>query len=587
MRGAKPGPSAGPAASQGVQRWRYARGPYGSGLSEERSTIEPQEGLDGARAAYAAREWRAARDGFAAARSARELAIEDLRALSDAAWWAGDLETALDAAEEGYRRALQGEDPAGAAMTALEIGYTHLLRGDEVAGSGWLSRAQRLLADRDEGVEHGYLAYIGLEDAMTRDDADGIILAARRVQTFGTRYDDRNLLALGTMGEGRGLIRSGLVADGLALLDEAALALPDDLSPEWAGNLYCHLVAACHELGDIRRATEWTDALTEWCERLAPAAVFTGICRVHRAQLFQLRGAWNDAAREATRVCDELVGIHTASVAEGWYARGDLTRLNGDLGSARTAYDRARELGRDPQPGVALLRLAEGRPKDALASVQAGLAVTRERLARAHLLPAAVTIALAAGDATSASEACAELERAADDFGSSGLAAGARHARGAVDLAAGDPAAALPMLLEARRRWHDVRAPYDGAHARVLVARAYRALGDEESAIAELRAARETFDELGAVLDTGAVEQELGVAGLPDGLTEREAEVLRLVAEGRTNREVARTLVISEKTVARHLSNVFAKIDVTSRTEAAAYAFANGIATADRSPRRG
>jgi DNA-binding NarL/FixJ family response regulator len=464
-------------------------------------------------------------------------------------------------------------------MKALEIAYTFFLRGNDVAGSGWISRAQRLLEGRDEGIEHGYLAYIAFEGALGGPDPDAVAVAAREIQAFGRRHDDPNLLTLGTAGEGRALLRMGRVAEGLALLDEAALALGDDrLDPEWAGNLYCHLVAACYELGDVRRASAWTDALAAWCEQLAPAAVFTGICRVHRAQLFQLEGAWERAAAEATKVCDELVDVHTETVAEGWYARGDLARLRGDLDDAREAYDRARDLGRDPQPGVALLRLAEGHVADAFATIRAGIAVTDGRLARTRLLPAAVTIAIAHRDVAAAEEACAELERAAADFGSSGLTASAAHARGAVALADGDPAAALRSLLDARRAWHDVHAPHDGACARVLLAAAYRALGDERSARAELEAAVATFAELGAAPDAARVGTLLGEASLPARLTAREAEVLRHVATGGTNRDVARALFISEKTVARHLSNVFAKTGVASRTEAAAYAFSHGLA---------
>ena len=538
--------------------------------------------LGTARAAYAARDWAAAAEAFGDVRTRRELAIHDLSALADAAWWLGDVDAASDAAEEGYRRSLQGEDQAGAAMKALEIGYSAFLRGDAVVGSGWIGRAQRLLEDREEGVEHGYLRYIAFEGALVGSDAEAVADAAREIQAFGHRYGDPNLLTLGTMGEGRALLRLGRVAEGMRLLDDAALALGgDDLTPEWAGNLYCHLVAACYELGDVRRASGWTEALATWCERYAPAAVFTGICRVHRAQLFQLRGAWDRAEDEATRVCEELVGVHTETVAEGWYARGDLHRLHGELRAANDAYDHARELGRDPQPGVALLRLAEGHPADAAAAIRAGLAATDQRLARTRLLPAAVVIGVATGDLDAADEADEELRRAAEDFGSSGLIAAAAHARGEVALARGDAAGALRALLEARRCWHDVQATYDGALARVSLARAYRALGDETSAHAELEGARATLADLGAAPDVAAVDALLGGSSAPGGLSGREVEVLRLVAAGRSNREVAKTLAISERTVARHLSNIFTKLDVATRTEAAAYAFRHGIAPPD------
>jgi DNA-binding CsgD family transcriptional regulator len=538
---------------------------------------DADQGLAEARAAYARRDWVAARDGYAAARAGAELPPEDLAALSDAAWWTGDVSTSLDAAEEAYRRCLHGEERTRAAMNALEIAYTLFLRGDDVEGSGWLSRARRLLDGLIDDAAYGYLAYVGFEGVLADDaaDPDAIAAAARTVQGYGGRFGDVTLTVLGTMGEGRALLRMGRVADGMALLDEAALALDDDtLAPQWAGNLYCHLVAACYEIGDVRRARGWTEALAAWCDAIAPAVVFTGICRVHRAQLFQLQGAWDRAATEATHVCDELVGIHTAIVAEGWYARGDVARLRGDLKTARQAYDRAREVGRDPQPGAALLLLAEGRIAEALSSIRAGLAVTSERLARTRLLPSAVTVMVAAGAIDDAAAAAGELDATANDLGTPTLRAAACAATGAIALARGDAATALPRLLESRRCWEDVGAPYEGAQARVLLAEAYRALGDEVAATTELDAARATLAALGAPsLPLGSI------AALPDGLTDREAEVLRHVATGRTNREVARTLSISEKTVARHLSNVFTKTGVASRTEAAAYAFAHGIAS--------
>ncbi|HSL11275.1 MAG TPA: LuxR C-terminal-related transcriptional regulator [Actinomycetota bacterium] len=533
-----------------------------------------------ARDAYARRDWTTARDRFLTARERTGLTVDDVNALADAAWWIGDMDAALEHSEEVYRRCLQGDRPAEAAMSALGIGYLLFLRGDDVAGSGWISRAQRLLRDEPERVEHGYLRYLDVEGGLERHDAPAVLAAATEVQAFGKRFGDPNLVTLGILGEGRGLIRLGRVREGVALLDEAALSLrSDELLPEWAGNLYCHLVAACAELGDVRRASDWTDALTAWCERMSPAAVFTGICRVHRAQLMHLRGGWEMAEEEALRVCRELDGIHAATVAESWYALGEIRRLRGDHDGARAAYERARELGRDPQPGVAMLSVAEGHVSVAAAAIRSALSATTEPLARARLLPAQVEIAIEAGDRSTAAAACDELATVASAFASSGLEASARHARGALTLAEGAPAEALGILLDAIRRWQHVDAPYEVARARVLAARAYAELGDEGSSRAELEAADRGFARLGA----GEAGRGRGVphltAAAPGGLSEREVEVLRLVASGRTNRDVARTLVISEKTVARHLSNIFAKLGVASRTEAAAYAFERGIVT--------
>jgi DNA-binding CsgD family transcriptional regulator/tetratricopeptide (TPR) repeat protein len=541
--------------------------------------------LDAARDAYARRDWQGARDGLRAARDAGELSADDLHIWADAAWWLGLVDESLAASEEAYRMFLQGARPRQAASAATTIAVSLFLRGDDVAGSGWMSRAQRILRDQPECPEHGYVRYLlEVEAALGGGDLNAVTSSAREVQEIGRRQDDPNLVALGTLGEGRALIRQGRVADGSELLDEAMVAvLGDELSPEWAGNIYCHLMAACHELADFRRAAEWTRRTTRWLETLPTAVLFTGICRVHRSQVFQTTGAWEQAESEAVRVCEELAEIHVASVAEAHYQLGELRRLRGDLVGAERAYTDAHERGRDPQPGLALLRLAQGRIDAAAASIRAGLAGTSDRLARAWLCVAHVEIACAAGDVETAGKASAELNETASDYGSSGLDVMARHARGAVLLADGQVAKALETLRGACELWQELYAPYECARVRLLLARAYNALGDSDAAARELDAAEAVFTHLGATLDARNLVALRGGPPLAAGLTRREAEVLALVAAGKTNHEVATALSISRKTVARHLSNIFTKIEVSSRTEAAAYAFAHDLA----SPARG
>ncbi|MGH2789087.1 MAG: LuxR C-terminal-related transcriptional regulator [Actinomycetota bacterium] len=536
--------------------------------------------LEAARDAYARRDWLGARDGFRAARDAGELSADDLHIWADAAWWLGLVDESIAAAEEAYRMFLQGTRPRQAASAAMTIAVSLFLRGDDVAGSGWMSRAQRILRDQPECPEHGYVRYLlEVEAALGGSDLDAVASSAREVQEIGRRHADPNLVALGILGEGRALIRQGRVVDGNELLDEAMVAvLGDELSPEWAGNIYCHLMAACHELADFHRAAEWTRATTRWLESLPAAVLFTGICRVHRSQVFQTTGAWEQAESEALRVCEDLVDIQVASAAEGHYQLGELRRLRGDLGRAERAYKDAHEHGRDPLPGLALLRLAQGRIDAAAVSIRAGLAGTSDRLARARLCVAQVEIACAAGDLETARKASAELNETASDYGSSGLDAMARHARGAVLLAGGQAAKALETLRGACERWQELHAPYECARVRLLLARAYDALGDSDAAARELDAAGVVFAHLGATLDANNLAALRGQPSLPDGLTRREAEVLALVASGKTNREVATALSISRKTVARHLSNIFTKIEVSSRTEAAAYAFAHDLA---------
>jgi len=404
---------------------------------------------------------------------------------------------------------------------------------------------------------------------------------ARRLRELGRRHADPNLAAAGDLFEGRALVKAGRVAEGMALLDEAMLAVRSGaLGPEWAGNIYCHLMTAFTELADVRRAAEWTDATSRWLETLPAAVLFTGICRVHHSQVLQRRGAWAQAEREAALVCADLADLQVAGAAEGHYQVGEIRRLRGDLDGAEAAYREAHRLGRDPQPGLALLRLASGRTAAAAASVRTALAaVVHDRLARARLCAAQVEIALAAGQPEVAARACDELERTASTYGSSGLEAAALQARGAALLAVGRAEAALPTLRAACRRWQELDAPHDAARVRVALAGAYRALGDGDAAALELDAAEAVFQRLGAAPDAVRVRALRARPALPGGLTEREAEVLALVAAGRSNREIAEALVLSSKTVARHLSNIFAKLGVASRTQAAAYAFEHGLAT--------
>jgi tetratricopeptide (TPR) repeat protein len=321
-----------------------------------------QSKLEHARAAYAERDWDIARDRFREAHAEAPLGTDDLAALADCSWWLGDIDQCLLVQQEVYRLHLEAGRAADAALMALEIAYTLSLRGEQAQASGWMSRGVRHLADEPEGPAHGYLGYIAFEEAFWGGDLATALAQADQVHALGARHGDANLVALGVLGRGRVLVKQGRLGEGMTLLDEAMLAaVSDELDPGWAGNIYCHLMLACFEIADLRRAGEWTEATASWCERMPGAGPFLGICRVHRAQLLVVHGAWADAEREVTWVRDRFAHFDVEIVAESHYQLGELRRRRGDLDAAEASYRQAHALGRDPQPGLALVRLARDR----------------------------------------------------------------------------------------------------------------------------------------------------------------------------------------------------------------------------------
>jgi ATP/maltotriose-dependent transcriptional regulator MalT len=542
--------------------------------------------LAAARTAFRQHRWDQAYAHFTTARTQVELAPDDLAALANAAWWLGHTDECLSLSEEVYRRYLHGARIPSAATLALTIGALCQLRGEHTVGSGWISRARRLLQDEPESPAHALLANLEVEQANTTGDYRRAWECARQVLAIGERFGDPDTTTLGLVGQGLALIRLGDVTSGTAILDEAMLTvLAGELTPDWTGNIYCQVMQVCHDLADLQRAQEWTAAAERWCAGFPTAVMFTGICRVHRVQLRQVRGDWPGAEQEAVRVCRDLAGMNVHAVAEAHYQLGDIRRMRDDLPGAEAAYTHAHELGRDPQPGLALLRLAQGRADTAAASIDAALcAEPDDRLTRSRLRAAQVEIALVVGDPDSAQAAADELEDIAARYHSPGLEATAAQARGSALLAQERPAEALPALREATRRWRALDAPYLAARVRLLAAQAYRALGDDDATALELDAAAGVFDALGASAASRQVAALRDGSSLPAGLTGREAEVLSLVAAGHSNRHIAESLVISDKTVARHLSNIYGKIGASSRTEAAGFAFTHRLHERRRQP---
>ncbi|HEY2330758.1 MAG TPA: LuxR C-terminal-related transcriptional regulator [Acidimicrobiales bacterium] len=528
-----------------------------------------------AREAFRRREWQSAYEGF---RACEALDADDQDSLAESAHWLGHAGEVVAAYAEAYRLHLEAGEEGRAALSAFMIAIYRRLGGEGAQADGWQARAQRLLAGVAEGAEHGYPLYLHTAGLLATD-LDAAIDSARRMQDLGRRFHDETLVALGGFFEGRALVKQAHVEEGLALLDEAMLAaLSDRLKPLWTGAIYCGLLDACHELVDHRRAREWTQATERWCSPLPVASLYPGICRVHSADMLQLHGEWTRAEAEALDVCRDMASIDVFAAADAHYAVGEIRRRRGDLAGAQEAYTRSHELGRDPQPGLALLRLAQGRSEAASSSIGAAVAsFSGSRLERALLLGAQVQIALAAGDLDLAEASATELAETAEVFDSPGLRAAAQWARGAVALAQGRPVVALGLLRMALAFWQDFDAPYDAARTRVLLAEAYQALDDTDAATRERAAARACFERLGAVADLGSLDDK---PASPGGLSPRELEVLRLVATGQTNRQVAAALFLSEKTVARHVSNIFTKLDVTSRSAATAFAYSNGLVIA-------
>lgn len=531
--------------------------------------------------------WEDVHRRLSAARAHGQLEAGDLAALADAAWWLGHTDESLACSEELYRRCLQDDQLAMAARVAIEVGFLWLLRGEQTVGSGWVSRAVRLLEEVPESAEHGYLLYLEAEEQLGRGDHEAAVASGRAMQELARRHDDATLCAVGLVVEGTARVRRGSVDEGLAVLDEAMLGVrAGEVQPNWAGNLYCHLMSLFFELGDIPRARAWTEATERWCDEHSNPAMFVGICRVHRAQLLHLAGDWPAAERSASRACHDLADMNVGVVAEAHYQIGEVRRLRGDTEGAEAAYASARELGREPQPGMALLRLAQARTGTAAAGLRTALLSEDEPAARAPLRAAQVEVAAAASDRDLAAEAADELDRIATTYGTPGLLAAARQASGLARLVAGEAERALPLLRDAVRRWRELTMPCEAARARLLLARALAAADDPETAASEHDEAAATLADLGAHGELRRLGQAVDAGSSPGGLSAREVEVLVLVAAGASNGSIAAQLTISERTVERHVSNVFTKLGVRSRTEAAAFAFAQGLADpADRPTR--
>lgn len=535
-----------------------------------------------ARESFDRSAWAEAYSGLTAEDGLRRLDAEDLERLAVAAELIGRREAALGFRSRAHVEAVRTGDVARAVRCAIWLGLSLVQRGEMAQGSGWIARAARLVDESAyDGVERGFLIVPQALRALMGGEAAEAFARFDEIAAIARRYGDGDLTTLGRLGRGRSLIALGDVGRGVQLLDEAMIGIiSGEASPLVAGIVYCSVIEACQSLFDLRRAQEWTTALSRWCEGQPELFLYRGECLVYRSELLRFHGSWQDATDEAQRAHDWLAGPPPEpAVADALYQLGELHRLRGALDAAETAYRDASAAGRPPEPGFALLHLARGDLGAAGAAIHRALAEAPDDPGRAKLLEPQVEIAVAAGDPRTARAAADELARLAEAFDAPLLRAMAARSDGMVRLAEGDVAAALGILRRAWEAWRDLDAPYESARVRVLIGRARRELGDSSGASLEFDAAREVFARLGAGPDFDRLETESGSPAMAPvgGLSPREVEVLQLVAAGMTNRSIAEALTISERTVDRHVSNIYTKLDVTTRAAATAWAYEHNL----------
>jgi DNA-binding CsgD family transcriptional regulator len=558
-------------------------------------TVPEQTELERGRGAYERHAWGEALAHLGAADAAKALGAEDLLRFAHASYWSGSLDNYLALLERAYTAFVQGGDQPRAALTALKLQWDYLSKPARSLANGWYKRAQRILQACPECVAHGYLAQARLWVALAEGDVEGALREARTMVELGERLGDRDLQVLGLQRQGEVLLAGGDAA-GLECLDESVVAaISGELGTMTTAAVYCAAITCCRELGDYERAGQWSAAVTRWCEREACTG-FPGLCRIYTAELTCLRGAWAEAQEELRRACEELQRFGAfAMAANAFYELGEIRRRMGDLEGAQAAFAQAYEFGLEPQPGLALVRLAQG--DTAAASTAIARALTHpqtntqraggalgqpaDRLKRARFLPAQVAIALAAGDLVTARTATDELEAIAADYDTKALHAHACCARSAVARADEDLGRAMAAATDARALWQELDMPYETAHAHMSAAAIHQAVGDDEAAQIELRTAHAIFKRLRADRDRSAaaaqLDKDFRTADPTLGLSARELDVLRLVANGLTDTEIARRLFLSPHTVHRHLANIRAKTNQPSRAAAVAQAARLGL----------
>jgi DNA-binding NarL/FixJ family response regulator len=539
--------------------------------------VVTERALEQGRGAYANRAWAEAFEALSRANRDQPLEPEDLELLARSAYMLGLDDEYRGALEQAYHAFRETGDASHAARCAWWIGHNLLFLGQAAPARGWFARGQRLVEREDrERVERGYLLIPTLIEQSMKGEFGAAHATAAEIAEIGERFGDPDLVAMALMEQGHALVRQGRTEEGLRLVDETMVAVTaGELSPVVAGIVYCNTIAFCRDTYELRRAREWTEALTRWCEQQPDMVAHKGLCLVHRAEIMTLGGAWKEALEEARRVGVQFTQgvLNERALGHAAYRQAEVHRLQGRFDEAEAEYRKASRFGREPQPGLALMRLAQGKGDPAARAIRRAVGETALPLRRAALLPAFVEILVATGEDAEARTASDELASIAEAQGSEALNALAAHAESTVALGEGDAPAALASARRALRAWQELGAPYDAARARVLIAQACTQIGDADTAALELDAARDVLFRLGAAPDLARIDSLTRKrAGGEHGLTSREVEVLRLVARGRSNREIGTALVISERTVARHVQNIFAKLGVSSRASASVFA---------------
>lgn len=522
------------------------------------------------RAAFLEQDWP---EAYANLRGAED--AQDIYMFSAAAQLTGHDDEALEQLQKAHSAFLKRGDVEPAVRAAANMTMSLVNRGEVAKAAGWIARCRRLLDGRPDCVEAGYVI---IPSALMTLRSGGLVRAAEMfddVIEIAERFGDADLLAMGRLGRAQSLIALGEISAGQELFDENMVAVTNgELFPVIAGIVYCSVINGCRSIYDLRRAGEWTEALDQWCQSQSGMVPFRGDCLVFRSEILQLHGAWDDALAEADKACLLLTQPRVqAAAGDAFYQLGELHRVRGDYAKAEDAYRRASETGRSPQPGLAMIRLAKGQVEAAATALQRERDEARAASSKCAVLPAFVEVMLARGDIAAAGSAAEELEATAESLGAPYVRALASAATGSVLVASRRPDEALAVLRSALRWWQELGAPYEAARTRLQIGLACLALGDRDAADLEVAAARKTFAELGAAPDAAKLEVKT-VAG---GLSTREVEVVRLVASGKSNRDIANQLFISEKTVARHVSNIFSKLGVSTRAAATAYVYEHGL----------